>query len=128
MWDASPSVSKLSASSSVVGTPERACVTEHVTCKRESAEGPIGTKLKMACGGLFTGGGMRLPERNEGQREWSSGRDADEGDKWDKIMATCLHVRACLIGKDGHTSRSWTSWCVLRTNLEASRHWGVCFQ
>lgn len=55
---------------------------------------------------LGSGGGKDPPERKEGHSERSSGSDEDVGDKWERIAAA---------------SSNWTCWCLLRTNLDASR-------
>lgn len=59
--------------------------------------------VKLMC----TGGGTNPPDKKDGQRERSSGNDADEGDRCDKIAAA---------------SSSCTCWCLLKTNFEASCH------
>ena len=39
--------------------------------------------------GTAAGGGMRPPERNEGHKERSSGSEADEGERWERMAAAC---------------------------------------
>lgn len=58
--------------------------------------------------------GSEPPERKDGQRDRSSGREVPP----DAEGAMCERMAAA--------SRSCTCWCLLSTNLEASRQCGVC--
>ena len=61
--------------------------------------------------------GKEPPERKEGHSERSSGSEAGCLPMKDKIAAACEKKK-----KGGRTSSNWTCWCLLNTNLDASRH------
>lgn len=104
-------------------TPGRSCVRPPPPTGYSCILGPaprLGTELEIRGVGIATptGGGSVPPDRKLGQSERSSGSEvpvppAEEGARCERIAAA---------------SRSWTCWCLLSTNLEASRHCGACSQ